>query len=503
MIRSTGIQIPRLHPLSERAGARAKPKVLAFGLLLFVALHAPLALALKLVPDLSTLHALISLAIVLMFVIRRYPTGWVVAGCAYLVGSETLWRMTHTLLFWEFGKYALLLVVAMTLCLRRPRITSYLPAFYLALLVPSVLLTILAMSDLNDLRQTLSFNLSGPVAYAACSLFLLGRNLSQEDVLLGLTAMLAPIAGVAALTLFGIATTDISFGSSSMKATSGGFGPNEVSAALGLGMVVCFLLLTGKKRDLFWKGLLIGLLVWFGIHSALTFSRSGLYYAAAAMMAGTAFLVTDVRRFVSVLVLTLALAGLVRFVVVPRLDAYTGGALLARFENKDLTGRGVLMENDLDLFSKHPVLGVGVGMGDVSRAQARGETDEVHSHTEFTRLLSEHGLLGAAALVLILVMSARSVMRQSPGWPKVFSASLVVFALIFMTGSGMRLAIPSFLLAFAGVRICRPQLRRAQVQRPTGRPPFKPITRPFARVFPRLRVRRTIAHGLFKAKTKP
>jgi hypothetical protein len=501
MTQPTAIQMPRLQPLSVRAGAGAKSKVGAFGPLLFVALHAPLSLALKLVPFLSTLHALISLVIVLMLVIRRYPTGWVVAGCAYLVGSEALWRMTDASVFWEFGKYALLLVVVMTLCLRRPRITSYLPAFYLVFLLPGAFLTMMAISGLNVLRQTLSFDLSGPVAYAACSLFLLGRNLSREDVLLCLTAMLAPIAGVAALTLFGIRTTEVDFRSSSNFDASGGFGPNQVSAVLGLGMVACFLLLAGRKGNLIWKGMLVGLIVWFAAQSALTFSRSGFYYAVAAMLAGTAFLVTDVRRFVLVVSLGLALVGLGKFVIVPRLDAYTNGALGARFENTNLAGRGDLMKGDLLVFLEHPVLGVGVGMAREARREVGSETNK--SHTEFTRLLSEHGLLGAAALVLMLVMSGRSVARQTHGWPKAFSASLVAFALVFMTGSGMRLAIPSFLLAFAGVLICWPQLRRSKAQKKTGRTMFRALPSPFSRVFPRLRVRRKISRGPIKAETKP
>jgi hypothetical protein len=95
-----------------------------------------------------------------------------------------------------------------------------------------------------------------------------------------------------------------------------------------------------------------------------------------------------------------------------------------------------------------------VGLARQERSEFAGRS--ARSHTEFTRLLSEHGILGAAALVLMLVMSARSVLLQTPGWPKAFSASLVAFALIFMTGSGMRMAIPSFLLAFAGMRVVTP-----------------------------------------------
>ena len=471
-----------MNPTLAMGIPRPPLKIGAMGRLLFVVLHAPLCLALKLVPYLATLHAWASLAIVVMLVVRRFPSGWVVAGCAYLVGSETLWRMTHAGVFWEFGKYSLLLVVVTTFYLRRQRIKNYLPLVYLALLMPGAVLTLLVISDLDILRQTLSFDLSGPIAYAACSLFLFGRKLSRGDVLLSLTALLAPIAGVAALTVFGIETTDFTFGTSSLKATSGGYGANQVSAILGLGMLACFLLLASKTGSLSWRTLLMGLLLWFGVQSALTFSRSGLYYCAASMVAGSLFLVADLRKLISVLLLLAAVFGLGWLVVIPRLDAYTGGALLARFENKDLTGRDVLMKNDLNLFLANPVLGVGVGMGKASRGEARGELDDVDSHTEYTRLISEHGVFGAVALVLMLLMSVQAAFYQAPGWPKAVSASLVAFALVFMLGSGMRLAIPSFLLAFSGVRIM-PQSRKFRASPPLRRAVFDARPASISRVF--------------------
>ena len=155
------------------------------------------------------------------------------------------------------------------------------------------------------------------------------------------------------------------------------------------------------------------------------------------------------------------------------------------------------------VFLKNPVLGVGVGLSRKARREAVGKSAK--SHTEFTRLLSEHGLLGAVALVLMLVMSARSVMLQTPGWPKAFSATLLTFAFIFMTGSGMRLAIPSFLLAFAGVRICLPQLGRAKAQRRTGRPAIKATPKASARVVRRLTPNPggTVAHALSDPKKEP
>jgi hypothetical protein len=454
MIHPTGIRISRPDRRMVKAGVRAEPKLRTSVLILCVVLHAPLAVALKIVPYLSTLHALVSLAIALMFVVKRYPIGWVVAGCAYLVGAEAIWRMTDALVFYEFGKYSVIVVVVTAMCVRRRPVIRKLPILYLALLAPAALLTIIKVWQVDVVRQLLSSELSGPVAYAACSIFLLGRTMSRNDVLRCLVAMLAPIAGVAALTWFGIRTTEIQFGASSNDAASGGFGPNQVAATLGLGMVVCFLFLTSRTGGMGLKVTLAGLMVWFGIQAALTFSRSGLYFAVAAMLAGSAFLVADLRRFVLVLVLGLALLGLGKFVIAPQLNAFTGGAIESRFARTDLTGRGNLMIGDLMVFVHHPLLGAGVGLARRERFEVAGNSNK--SHTEFTRLLSEHGILGLAALVLILVMSIQSVLRQSPGWPKAFSAALVAFALIFMTGTGMRMAIPSFLLAFAGVRIVTP-----------------------------------------------
>ena len=71
------------------------------------------------------------------------------------------------------------------------------------------------------------------------------------------------------------------FGRQSNVEASGGFGANQVSALLGMGCIAAFLcLLEGKGR---WqlKLLFIGLMLEFAVQSALTFSRAGIYYAAA------------------------------------------------------------------------------------------------------------------------------------------------------------------------------------------------------------------------------
>jgi hypothetical protein len=448
------IQFTRPNWRPARPVAKKQTKDGTAVLFYFIGLHALLGVAFKLVPHFSTLHALVSLAVVLIFAFGRYSLGWVIAGCSYLVGSEAIWRMTDASVFWEFGKYSVILIAVVAMLRRRLGPIHYLPVLYLMLLVPAAVLTLFALSGFTVLRQTLSNDFSGPLAYTICGLFLLGRKVARQDVIRCVAAMLAPILSVAALTFYGVETTQIQYGRSSNLDASGGFGPNQVSEALGLGIVLCFLLFTGMKQKLAWKTVLVGLILWFSIQAALTFSRSGLYFPIAAILAGTVFLVADVRRFVVIVAVGLALLATAKFVVVPRLNTITGGAIEDRFSRTDLSGREYLMRGDFKVFLEHPLFGVGVGLSREARREAIGLSKR--SHTEYTRLLSEHGLLGMAALALMLVMSAQCVIFQTPGWPRAFSATLVAFALVFMIGSGMRLAIPAFLLGLAGVRIVNP-----------------------------------------------
>ena len=70
----------------------------------------------------------------------------------------------------------------------------------------------------------------------------------------------------------------LSFGFSAVagKITSGGFGPNQVSAVLGLGMIICTVLFFFQKNKLS-KLIFVSFWVFLTIQTALTFSRGGLY----------------------------------------------------------------------------------------------------------------------------------------------------------------------------------------------------------------------------------
>src|SRR5712691_6593978 len=64
------------------------------------------------------------------------------ALCAYIAGSEVIWRMTDAWVFWETGKYFLTLFCLLGLFRKRDKKIPFLPVLYFALLLPSALLTI-------------------------------------------------------------------------------------------------------------------------------------------------------------------------------------------------------------------------------------------------------------------------------------------------------------------------------------------------------------------------
>jgi hypothetical protein len=255
---------------------------------------------------------------------------------------------------------------------------------------------------------------------------------------------LGPIVGVAFLAFVGLATSRVEFGTSSNFAASAGYGPNQTSAMLSLGaLLAIFVHLCEKKSNLLRAGFAI-LTIWLLAQAALTFSRTGLYLFGASLSLAAVFLVQwkgRGRRFLlfAIVLTTTALAAL------PILDAFTGGQLMERFKDKGLTGRERIAEEELELWAEKPILGQGVGMATYYRGLRTGG-HVPPAHTEYTRLLAEHGLLGAGALAILLVLTGQAFVRAQGPWAKAVVAAFCLWCLLFMFVSAMRLAAPAFLL---------------------------------------------------------
>lgn len=263
-----------------------------------------------------------------------------------------------------------------------------------------------------------------------------------------LIAVILPLLSVAVTTLFyAVSNEDIQFTGESNFATSGGFGPNQVSSMLGLGV---FLALAGlvlfKKRSRFGVYFAVSA-VFLAAMSVLTFSRGGIYNAIGGILVLTLFHFRDLSSGVKRLAPLLILFAVFVLVIFPYLDAFTGGALEERFEDTGTTNRWEIIEADLEVFMEQPIFGVGVGQSSDSRKRFLGFG--AVSHTELTRLLSEHGIFGLGALFSLAMVVAINLLRPNSKSGKAFIAGAAAWSFLFMMNAGMRLAAPSFMLGIA------------------------------------------------------
>lgn len=419
-------------------------------LLFFLGLHAPMGLALRALDAVPRFHAMGVLGLGIWWATLGRRPVWAVAAAAYIAGAEVLWRMAGTGLFWEFGKYSASLILLLVF-LRLPshRTTYWRALAYLALLVPSVAITAQQL-NLSLARDAISFNLSGPFSLAVAVLFFSSVQASAIDLELVVFSLLAPALGVLAVCTYATLTTGgIRFYAESNYVTSGGFGPNQVSALLGLGALLS-LLLALQSRQAWRRAAFVGLTLWFLVQGVLTFSRGGVLNAVICI----GFLLIHLVRQPRVRVMVLAVLVLFTFLgtalIFPRLNEFTGGALQERYSSTATGMRQTLAEEELELWKEYPLLGVGPGMSKYHRSSLLGM--EVASHTEFTRLLSEHGTFGLLALLTLVSIAGASYLRAPSSLEKAWVSALSGWAFIEMSHSAMRIVAISILFGLAVVQ---------------------------------------------------
>lgn len=440
--------IPRNLPASGAPPAPLEWQNPTLRLGLFFAAHIPLALLMASYPALGMLHAYVTLAVGLWWAASENSLEQVAAVAAYITGAEVLWRMTEAGIFWEFGKYALSLTLLVAL-LRARLLRGPVQAFaYFALLLPSLVLPLANVDDAT-LRDQVSFNLSGPFALMVSVWFFWHVRLTSAQLQRVFISLIAPLVGIMTLIMAGIwRATRLSFSNESNFQTSGGFGPNQVAAALGLGALAALLLLLKGRSPWGLRVLLLAALALCVAFSALTFSRSGLYSAAIGALGAGFFLLHNARAFAKLVVVIVLLLATVNFLALPQLDSFTGGALSRRFEDVSLTGRDRIMLDDLRTWNDHPLFGVGPGQS------SRYHTFHgASAHTEFTRLLAEHGALGCTALLMIFMLAVQNLRRARSAKGRALSAGMTAWSFAFMIATAMRLVAPAFAFGFAAVTL--------------------------------------------------
>ena len=415
-------------------------------LLLFIA-HVGLAFAARSFGVISTLHALLTFGAGLYIALLSKHPKRVIWVAAYIVGAEIFWRMTNANVFWEFGKYAIIVILLVGF-LRQKRLQNLvLPILYFLLLTPSIILTLFTHGLSSTSQQMISFNLSGPLALAVSVLYFSQIKLNLKDLQSIAWAVALPITSILALSAYSTFTaTSIHFTTESNFLTSGGFGPNQVSAILGLGAVMMFLVIVSTSTAS-QRFIAIGLMLVFLVQSALTFSRGGIYNAGICILLGALHLLKVKKGKSAAFVLLFAIALVGVYILYPKLNQFTGGMLTQRFQSVDITSRLEIAQADLVIWNQNIIFGVGPGEASYESIKYYGEYTA--AHTEYTRLLAEHGIPGVLAIALLIAMAIRAYLH-APGWQStLWVAVFLAWPLVEMSHAAMRVSAISFIFGLA------------------------------------------------------
>ncbi|MEP6806818.1 MAG: O-antigen ligase family protein, partial [Flavobacterium sp.] len=265
-----------------------------------------------------------------------------------------------------------------------------------------------------------------------------------------LVAMGLPILSTTIyLFLYNPSVRDVVTGTQSNFETSGGFGPNQVSTILGLGIFVFFtqLILFSKSRKIMiLNGILVIFITYRGI---VTFSRGGVITAVVMIVCllSLLYLFSNAKgksKFIWVFILT----GLMGIGVWTYSSLQTNGLIEKRYANQDasgrtkkdrLGGREEIIGEELTIFMDNPVMGIGAGMGKQIRKETFGE--EAASHNEITRMLSEHGLFGIFGLLLLFITPFVVYVNNRQ---HLYFFSFFVFWMLTINHAAMRIAAPAF-----------------------------------------------------------
>lgn len=426
--------------------------------MLSVLAHIAIGVLLFAYEPLSKLYFLVAMGYFIVRIILMpsgYKAYYVFLGCAYFSGAEVLFRMTDGGIAYEASKYLVILFMLMGMFFKGISGKGYPYFIYLILLVPSILVASNTLSFFANFRTNIAFVLSGPVCLGIAALFCYDRKVTNRQLLNIIKYLALPcIAMTTYLFLYNPSIKDTLSGTASNAAMSGGFGPNQVSTALGLGMFAMAVRLFMKSPSLFLKvfnGAILGAMTFRAI---VTFSRGGVF---AAVIVVAAFLWTlfyhasgRMKNQILVSFFLLAITAAVSWVVSSN---QTMGLIDKRYANENAqgikknditTGRIDLFMEEIEGFLGSPFLGIGASR--VKDIRVVRDGNQLPSHNEIGRLLSEHGVLG---IIIIMILVIKPLAFRTANKRNYYFYAFLAFWFATINHSGMRIAAPAFLYALA------------------------------------------------------
>jgi hypothetical protein len=422
--------------------------------------HAFMGVLIFALPFLSKIYTLGILVFGIFYIVKtKNKNNEVLILSAYIVSVEVLLRMTDGMILNEFGKYSVMFFMFLGLIYSGFSKNALMYWVFLILLVPGIVLATFALNIETDIRKAIAFNISGPVCLGICAIYCFQRKITFDRLKGVISAFSMPLISlVVYLYLYTPSVRDVVTGTQSNFETSGGFGPNQVSTILGLGIFVFFVQLLLNSKNTLLQLVNGGFVLVFAFRGIVTFSRGGVFTAIVMIILFMAVLYFqanfNTKPKIGLIIIIALVAGLG---VWGYSSIQTGGLIDKRYANEDalgrkkqsqLSGREVLIESEFQMFLDNPFLGVGVGKNKELRKQQTGI--DLASHNEITRMLAEHGSFGLVDLVILFFTPLFLFINNRQN---ILALSFLAFWLLTINHAAMRLAAPAFVYALSLLKV--------------------------------------------------
>ena len=376
---------------------------------------------------------------------------------SYMVGMEVALRTVGASVLWEYGKYSTILLLLTGMIVENIKFLrlNTLSVVYFVCLLPSI--AILPDVPFGIFRMMVSGNLSGPLCLFICFIYFRQRKFNEENLLNVFKCL-----SITIITLIGLifvrapSIENMSFSSEANFQLSAGFGPNQVSTVLGMPLIIISLLKIFNLK-FYSKSIFDYLFVAISLGLALlTFARGGvmapvftfvLLYFISGRIKTYRFNYKEIFYLVTVLMgLYYFSSNFTKGMIDQR---YTNLATIVNQDQGTISGRAKIMVLDFQIFKDNFLMGVGPGAaGDLRWKYGFGM--RVGAHSEFTRMLAEHGLFGLISLLSILLLSYNEY-KKRVDYNRVFLATMSMLAILTMFHSAFRIALPGFIYGISYV----------------------------------------------------
>jgi O-antigen ligase len=429
----------------------------------WVLIHLGIGTAVFVLPLLSKVYAILIVLVGFRYVMRnKNANDEALHAAAYVIGAEVFLRMTQGNFFEQYAKYVVMALLILGMIYRGFSKNSWIYAVFGLLLLPGVFLSFFTLNFETDIRKAITFNIVGPITLMVCSIYCYQRKVTFKQMLNIIDMLAYPLmATLVYMFAYTPSVKDVVTNTESNFQTSGGFGPNQVSTILGLGIFLFFvkIILNSKnKKTLIINAIFFIVITFRGI---VTFSRGGIIAGFLMIIFALIVLFFYTKSQAKIKIFSIVFMGLIALIGVWLYSSIqTSGLIDKRYANEDargrekaskLTGREVLIESEFNMFLDNPIFGVGVGKNKEYRLETTGI--EAASHNEISRMLAEHGIFGVFALLILFIAPMLLYMNNKQ---HIFIFSFLIFWALTINHAAMRLAAPAFVYALALLNITFP-----------------------------------------------